>query len=63
MVRFIKNVSRCRYAIYVGLVQIRMPNLRSLIDVSGSGTSVNEQTNQSDMENVGYNFTFFYGAC
>ena len=32
-------------------------------DVSGSVTSRNERTGQSDMENVAYNFTLSYGTC
>ena len=40
-----------------------MPNSRSSFDVSGSGTSGNERKSQSDMDNVVYNCTLFYGTC
>ena len=52
VVVFRKNFSRCRYAIYLDGVQRIMPNLRILFDFIGSGTSGNEQTSQSDTENV-----------
>ena len=63
MVIFIKNVSRCRYTIYLGGVQIKMPNSQGSFDISSSRTSGNEQTSKSDMENVVYNFTLSYGTC
>ena len=40
-----------------------MPNSRSSLDVRISGTSVNELTGQSYIENVAYNFTLIYGTC
>ena len=49
--------------IYLDGVQRRVPNLRSKSDVSASGTSGNELTSQSDMENVAYNCTLSNGTC
>ena len=57
MVRFRKNFSRYRDAIYRDRFQRRMPNSRSSFGVSGSGTSGNEWTGQGYMENVAYNHT------
>ena len=54
---------RCRYAIYLHGVPGRMPNSRCSFDVGNSGTSVNEWTSQSDMENITYNYTLTYGIC
>ena len=63
MVGLRKNFSRCRDAIYLGGVQRIIPNSRGSLEVSISGTSVNERTGQSDMENVAYNCTLTYGTC
>ena len=52
MLGFRKNFSRCRISIYLDGVQRIMPNLQSSFDVSGSGTSGNEQTGQGYMEDV-----------
>ena len=63
LVGFRRNFSRYRYAIYLHRVQVIMPNLQCLFDSSGSGTSGNERTGRSDMENVTYNFILTYGTC
>ena len=39
MVGFRKNFSRCRYAVYLNRVQIRMLNLRSSFDIIGTWNS------------------------
>ena len=57
MVRFRNNFSRCMITTYLDGVQRRMPNLRSLFDISISRTSGKERTSQSDMENAAYNCT------
>ena len=49
--------------IYYNGVQRRMPNSWSSFDISGSGTSGNKHTSQSDMENVAYNCPLYYGTC
>ena len=58
-----KNFIRFRDAIYLDGVQIIMPNSRSSLDVSSSGTSGNERTGQSYTKNVAYNCTLSYGTC
>ena len=63
MVELRKNLSICRVAIYLNIVQIIIPNFWSSLDVRSSGTTGNERTGQSDMENVAYNFTLSYGTC
>ena len=60
---FRNNISRYREEIYLGGVQIIMPNLRSSFDMSVSGTTVNERTSKSIMENVAYNCTLSYCIC
>ena len=52
MVGFGNNFSRCRYTIYLEGVPRKIPNSWISFDVSGTVTSGNEQTGQSDMENV-----------
>ena len=40
----LKNLSRCRYAVYLDGVQRGISNSRVLFNVSGTGTSRDEQT-------------------
>ena len=63
LVGFGKNLSRCRYAVYLDGVQRLMPNSWSLFDVSSTGTSRDERTSWSDLENVAYNCARSYGIC
>ena len=49
--------------IYLNVVQRTMPNLWGSLDVRSSGTSVNERTDRSDIENFAYNCTLTYGTC
>ena len=63
MVGLRNNFSRCSYAVYLDRVKIIIPNSRLLFDVRGTGTSGNEHTSQSDMENAAYNYTLSYGTC
>ena len=63
MVGLRNNFSRFRIAIYLNGVQRIMPNSQSSLDVSSSGTSTNERTGRSNMENVAYNCTLSYGTC
>ena len=44
LVIFGKNLSRCRYDVYLDGVQRRISNSRSSFDVSGTGTSRDERT-------------------
>ena len=60
---FGKNFSRCKYAIYLHGVQVRMTNLQYSFIVSRSGTPGNEWKSQGDIENVTYNYTLTYGTC
>ena len=57
------NFRRFREAVYIDGVQRRMTNSRSSFEVSGPGTTGNERTSQSDMENVLYNCKLYYGTC
>ena len=63
MVVFRNNSRRCRYTIYLDILLRRMPNSQSSFDVSGSGTSGNEQKSRNYTENVAYNRTLSYGTC
>ena len=49
--------------VYLNGYQRIMPSSRSSFEVSGAGTSVNELTRRSDMDNIAYNFTLSYGTC
>ena len=63
LVGFRNNLIMFRYAIYLHIFQGLIPNPWCSFDVSRSRKLVNEQTGQSDMENVTYNFTLTYGTC
>ena len=63
MVGIRNNFIRFRVAIYLDGFQRRISKLRSSLDVSRSGTSINERTGWIYMENIAYNFTLTYGTC
>ena len=56
-------ISSMKEGIYLDGSQRRLLNSRSSFWVSSSGTSVNERTGRSYMDNVAYNFTLSYGTC
>ena len=60
---FVKNFSKSRCTIYLHGVPRLMSNPQCSFDVSSSGTSGNELTSRSDMENIMYNCTLTYGKC
>ena len=63
MLGFRKNFSRQSHTIYLHKYQIIMPITRCSFDVSNYGTSGNEQTGKSDMENIANICILTYGTC
>ena len=63
LVGFENNLSRCRYAAYLDGFQRGISNSQSSFNVSGTGTSRDERTSWSDLENVAYSCARPYGTC